>query len=397
MSSPASRQQFADELRGFALLGIAVVNAPFLGISLAGFTETSVQTMSDRLVAMAVIAFAQAKFYLLFSFLFGYSFTLLLPAGAANGAARYLRRLTGLALIGAVHATLFFVGDILVLYAVLGLALLWLTKLRDRRVLQVTSAATLLWLVLLALLVLGADESTTDAQRWQAELASADRALAHGSFIEAAGARWDIWPLAFLVIATLNGLPVLAMFGIGLVAGRRHLLAHPEAHPGLWRRGSYAAVFIGLPGGIAAAWLAAGPGSTAGATGARELLGILIGFATAPALSFGYVAWMAQARARWPQAFAMFRPAGRMSLTGYIGESVLMSLVFCGYGLGFFGQWGAARVVLVAVAVWVAVDIASHLWQQRLRYGPLEYVLRWWSHAQKPTAALPLEGGQRTR
>jgi hypothetical protein len=67
------RETFPDELRGFALLGIVFVNAPFLGISGEGFTPEAVAAWYDRAAAFAVVAFAQAKFYLLFAFLFGYS------------------------------------------------------------------------------------------------------------------------------------------------------------------------------------------------------------------------------------------------------------------------------------------------------------------------------------
>ena len=68
-------------------------------------------------------------------------------------------------------------------------------------------------------------------------------------------------------------------------------------------------------------------------------------------------------------------PAGRMSLTVYIGESALLSLVFAGYGLGFFGQWGALPVVLTSIASWAALSIFAWLWMKKFTQGPLEFVL----------------------
>ncbi|MEG9218931.1 hypothetical protein V6S72_33495, partial [Pseudomonas aeruginosa] len=74
----AVRHPLPDQLRGLALLGIVLVNMPFLAISgTGGFLPSSTSTWYDQATAFAVVAFAQGKFYLLFSFLFGYSLTLL--------------------------------------------------------------------------------------------------------------------------------------------------------------------------------------------------------------------------------------------------------------------------------------------------------------------------------
>jgi uncharacterized protein len=111
--APLPRQEFADELRGFALLGIIFVNAPFLGISAEGFTADSVHAWYDRAAAFAVVAFAQAKFYLLFAFLFGYSMHFIVKDEGVTSVRRFRRRLLGLGLLGIAHAALLFVGDIL--------------------------------------------------------------------------------------------------------------------------------------------------------------------------------------------------------------------------------------------------------------------------------------------
>ena len=67
-------------------------------------------------------------------------------------------------------------------------------------------------------------------------------------------------------------------------------------------------------------------------------------------------------------------PAGRMSLTVYIGESVLMSLLYCGYGLGFFGQWGAFAVVLSGIVTWALLSLVAWQWMKRFDQGPLEKI-----------------------
>ena len=64
-----------------------------------------------------------------------------------------------------------------------------------------------------------------------------------------------------------------------------------------------------------------------------------------------------------------------MSLTVYIGESILMSFIFSAYGLGYFGQWGAFPVVLTAFGSWAVLSVFAWLWMRRFTQGPLERVL----------------------
>ncbi len=371
------REDFADELRGFALLGIVVVNVPFLGLSPLGFTDASLADPLDRAVAFAVVAVAQAKFYLLFSFLFGYSLSYILATKSADPFRSLRRRLFGLAVLGFLHAWLFFVGDILVVYALLGLPLLWLARRPDRTAFRLAAGSGAAWLVVLSLLL------RMPAGGEPAGLATVQAALAQGDFLDAVAARLSLWPDALTLILLLNGLAVMSLFSIGLVAGRRKLLANPALHPVLWRRGLQAAAVVGVPGAALSAWLIVQPGASPRAVGSRETIGTVLGFATAPALSFGYVALLALVHSRWPGALRMFRPAGRMSLTGYLGESAILSFVFCGYGLGLLGRVGAAEAVAIAIGTWAALDAFAHLWQRRFVYGPLEFVLRWWSYRQR--------------
>lgn len=373
------RDDFADELRGFALLGIVVVNVPFLGISPVGFTAASLATPLDRAAAFAVVALAQAKFYVLFSFLFGYSLSYFLASKSADPFRAFRRRLAGLAGLGLLHAWLFFVGDILLLYALLGLALLWLARRPDRTALRTAAISAAAWLVVLGLLPLAPPTGEPVG------LPAAQLALSSGSFLDAFVARLGLWPDAQVLILVLNGLAVLSLFCLGLVAGRHKLLAEPARHPGLWRRGLRMAAVIGVPGAALSAWMSLQPGASAQAD-RLEVMGTVLGFASAPALSFGYVSLLARIHTRWPGALRLFRPAGRMSLTGYLGESVILSFVFCGYGLGLLGRVGAAQALAIAIATWVVLDAFAHFWQRRFAYGPLEYVLRRWTHGARPGA-----------
>lgn len=372
----SQRQPLPDQLRGIALLGIVLVNMPFLAISISGFTPDSTSSIPDRVTAFLIVAFAQGKFYLLFAFLFGYSLTLLLCNRTSDGLRRYRRRLIGLAVLGIAHAVLFFIGDILFSYAILGALLLLFVARGDRTAMR--GAAVALG-VALTVLVLVAISSPTGGSGLVADSGNFDAAM-RGSFADAAAARAKALPEALVVQLVLNWAFSLGMFLLGILAGRRRILAHPDRHRTLWRRLLLLAGLVGVPGGLIAAWLSFGPGAT---TGQSDLIAIAVCFGTAPALTAGYIA-LAALHTASPVLRAV-QPAGRMSLTGYIGESILMAVIFCGWGLGLYGRLGAFHAALIALAVWLALDLFAGLWLHRCRYGPLEWALRAWSCRALPS------------
>jgi uncharacterized protein len=210
-----------------------------------------------------------------------------------------------------------------------------------------------------------------------------------GTFADTVAARAEVYPTVLLLLGfVLNGGLSLVMFLLGMVAGRRRLLADPGAHPRLWRAARRWGLAVGLPGALGAALLTLGPTDPAAAaeyqTGPLFPAGILLGFITAPALSAGYLGLLAAVATRWPGALAVFRPAGRMSLTVYLAESAVLAAVFCGWGLGLFGRLDAWAVLGIGVATWLVLDVVAHVWMRRYEQGPMEYLLRWWTRGSRP-------------
>ncbi len=370
-SASVAREALPDRLRGVALLGIVVVNAAYLGISADGFTADSVDGVGNRLTALLVATFAQGKFYLLFSFLFGYSASFILRDQSAPNRRRYLRRMGALFLFGLAHAVFFFVGDILITYAILGLLLLVVSRASDRalRTWTIASIAVSVFftLSLSALLAAFPEEGSG--------LEGLESALATGSFAEAALARLEALPTVLLSVFLLQGPMAFAAFVLGLLASRRRLLADPASHLDLWRKLSRWGWGIGLPLQAIAAGLQIGSIAAGNSYSLAGAAGLALGFITAPVLAAGYLGSIALLLARRPTALAFLAPAGRMSLTVYIGESALLSIVFSAYGLGFFGQWGALAVVTTAIASWIVLSVVAWAWMRRFNKGPLDYVL----------------------
>jgi uncharacterized protein len=374
--SSLKRQALPDQLRGFALLGVIVVNMPFLAVSNSGIWQFQISSLSDQAVAFLIVALAQGKFYLLFAFLFGYSLTLILKSRSSQGVNRYLRRLVGLAVLGAGHAYLFFIGDILMSYALLGLILLLFVGRSTRTVLIASAFSYVIGLVLLALVFFEALGAESSAGGFITNSDALDQAL-KGTFFEAVAGRANALPEALLVQIVINWFPSLSMFLLGLAAGRTGLLSDPAKHTRLWRSFVIVGVLIGLPAGIASAWLGLVPEDP---TGIYGIAGVVLGFALAPALSAGYVGAIALLSNRRFLSYA--EPAGRMSLTGYLGESILLSAIFCGWGLGLFGVLSLTQSLLVALGVWIALEVFAKHWLRRYAYGPFEWVLRSWSNLE---------------
>jgi len=373
----ASRDVLPDLLRGLALLGIVVVNAPYLGSSTLGLSPEAVASTVDAVAAFVVVALAQGKFFLLFSFLFGYSLSYVLRDDRPDGRARFHRRLLVLAAFGVAHALLLFAGDILLTYAVLGVVLLRLARSTDRTVRRVARGV---FLVGTLLLTAGLGLQAAFPQEVAAVDPAAvafDAGIAGATFGEAIALRAAVLPTVLGTVAFAQGPYALAAFLVGLLAARRRLLADPAAHAPLWRRLMRIGLGVGLPLQLVAAVLQVGAIRDGVPSGTAGSLGLLLGFVTAPLLTAGYVGLVAAGVARRPDLMRWAWPAGRMSLTVYLGQSLLLVLVFGGLGIGpgLFGALGTAAVVSVGIATWVVLTALSAWWLRSHDRGPLEAVV----------------------
>ena len=388
IATQAAPQRLAqvDALRGFALFGILVVNigvfaSPFYT---GGIHDPAFSRPLDHAVGWLVAWLFETKFYLLFSFLFGYSFTLQMTAAERSGAAftpRFLRRLLGLAALGLAHALLFYQGDILLTYALLGLVLMACRAMDPgralRRALWLIALVSLAWAVLGGLSLL--DPAGTEAlSRAATEVAVADAYAAidayRGTVATTIARHWhELTTTIWATVVLVQGPFVFAMFLVGYALGRRQALADP------WRqsRALWLLCALGALPGLA--------GSAAYATTALEAtprvwetLGLAVDLFTAPLLSMSYAAALLLAMRTRPGAglARWLAPAGRMALTNYLMQSVVCAWLFTAWGLRLSGSVSPGTALLIAVTIFLVQLPLSAWWLRRHAYGPVEWFLR---------------------
>jgi uncharacterized protein len=385
-----------DALRGFALLGILLVNITAFASAYFGIAapDPAFARPLDRAVRWLVALLFETKFYLLFSFLFGYSVTLQMAAAEQSGKAfvpRMLRRLLGLWLIGAAHAVWLFHGDILSTYAVLGLVLLGLRHQADAQAIQRACVLTLMPAAVMAVLGVlqvraGATVEIADA----AARASAAQMAWLGTPATVVAQRLRELGQTWWIVVLIQGPCALAMFMLGFVAGKRRMFARLDRYRGLWRSLVGWGLAVGLPGALFYAT------ATVYRIGSGwDIVGLAVSLLTAPFLSAAYIglAMMLFDGAGGMRIAGLLAPAGRMALSNYLMQSLVCALIFTAYGLGWMGRVSPAGCVLIASIIFAGQLAASRLWLRRFSYGPVEWALRaltvgaW--PAMRRAAALP--------
>jgi uncharacterized protein len=373
-----TRDRFPDILRGFALLGIALVNIQYFSISTFNGAESlDLSQPENGSVAFLVWALFQAKFYLLFSFLFGYSAHYVIK-GEKTNRRRWIGRSLGLILLGAIHLSFFFHGDILFLYGVFGL-LLAVFYFRKDKTLKVWSwviyiLTAILFTAFSVLTFLGEAFLSSKGQALPPDpyIDTLDVALVSGDFLQIAAARVELWTIAAGQAFLLQGPLVFAAFLVGVLVARKGGLAE-NLSPKLMKRYAVWGLTLGLGIQLLAAQLFIQSTQLETFGLGTYLTALTLNFLGAPLMSAGLVGglWLLSEKLK----LTILSAAGRHSLSIYLGQSLIFSTLFSAWGFGLFQEVSLFGVVLIAAATWL---LLSMLAQANLRFrsrGPIEALL----------------------
>ena len=394
-ASPGERIAALDVLRGVAVLGILAMNAPGFALPEPAYFNPiayGADGPGDIVSWTINFIFFDGKMRGLFSLLFGASLLLIADAAETKGesAARvHYSRMLWLALFGALHFYFIWWGDILLHYALVGLAAFFFRNLGLKALglgivilaaLDVAMMAAAGWsFIEFSRAAAVGGEAAAQWQRMSADFAplapdaaARDLALHRGPWAELVAHRWgeEAWsPVEYVLF---GGPETLALMLIGMAGYRGGFLT------GAWRARSYAwiaALTIGI-GGAASALLAAiiiGSGFDTAVLAAATFGG------TAPLrliMVVGYAALIMLLARRGGWLVARLAAAGRAAFTNYLGTSLVMTTLLYGHGLALYGSIGRAELWLVVLAMWALMLAWSKPWLDRFRYGPFEWLWR---------------------
>ncbi len=385
--SVSERIPSLDIVRGFALLGILIMNMP--GFSTSFFAEADGSHLwpgkLDQLAEQLRDLLFSGKFNSMFSLLFGIGFTIqfsrMQARDPAHATGLYLRRLLVLGVFGVVHVTVFWTGDVLHIYALLGLLMLFVLRRVSDRTVGVLIGLCLLYPAVsgaLRLVVMTPEVTAALVAQNQAFEASNNAAYGQGSFGDAAREhlrevtyfydnRWSLWGmLGFYVQMATTML-------LGLLAGRRRWPQRiPELLPRIPRL-QWAALALGLACGVVFTVifeLQRAPGPTP-----LKLLASLCYWTSRLALMIFYVLTivrLAQTSAG-ARALAPLALTGRMPLTNYLMQTLICTGLFYGWGLGLWGRVGPAAGLGLALLIYFGIQVPWSLWWLRHHErGPME-------------------------
>lgn len=400
MTLDAPRIAAMDVARGVAVLGILAMNIVAYAMPEAAYVNPRAwggTGVADVVTWAVTFMLVDGKMRGLFSLLYGAAILLVMDQAemaGKDGRRAMLARSVVLLCIGLAHYLLLWWGDILALYAVVGLVAMLFA---NRSALQLAVAAFGMFALHFLLLGLfqwwiggAADAVSADGMmQWSYLLEALGQPGSEAIAREIALLRGDFAGIAIDKLAHLTDwfigaqymtLDTLGFMLLGMAMLKGGFLS------GSWPAEQYRAVarhcfVIGLPFMAGLAFWAVWSGFDIVTT-----FGIVVAwsFPFRIPLTVGWAAliyWLVRlSPAWWPSARLV--AAGRMALSNYLGSSLLMTGIFYGWGFGLFGSVGRAQLYVLVVACWVLMLTWSPAWLAHFRFGPVEWLWRSLSQRQ---------------
>ncbi len=363
-----------DVLRGFSLLGILIINMISFHSPYSYYNPYEWWEYSDLTLFAWLDVFVQASFYPIFALMFGYGMAIMYRRSTIRGTSFYnisVRRLTVLLFIGMIHASLVWYGDILITYALMGLVLLLFIRLSGPILIGIGTGLYLIPQLFISSMLLISVLFDTVALNEFTDIAGLKRAeviYATGSFLQVTAQRIHDWKTLNLTSGfILYFFLILPMMMIGAGAGKLMWLERAKENWKKW----LLVVLIALPVGIAAKMIPFLKEQSLSLQYVQDVIG-------GPILGIAYTAMIVLLMMS-DKVANILRPigsAGRMSISIYLSQSLIGTIIFYGYGFGLYGYITLETGTWLAVALYVVQVVFAHIWLSKYRYGPVEKLWR---------------------
>ena len=377
-----------DALRGFALLGVMLVN-------LYEFGGVDVVITAEQLAALPSAAldsrfefwlrlFVAGKANTLFAFLFGLGFWIQMERLEARGApfkAIYLRRAAILLVLGLVHLLALFNWDILHIYGITAFILFACRGLTDRALLWIGIPLLLFaqplvtWLFEFSGITdRVSDEAATEAGVLARQVAAQSGEF--GAFLVSINTDYLVWFLSGGLLGWI--LYALGRFFMGAWVARRGWIQNAADYLPGYRRWLWPLLGTGLL--LELVHLLTDELHETTLFGQIELLRTVLHVVATPLIAAGYICAIVLLFNRRSLTWLVkpFAPVGQMALTNYLTQSVAIILILTsvGPGLGLAGKAGASTFVPLVLAVFISQIVVSHFWMKFFAFGPAEWLWR---------------------
>lgn len=384
----SERIQSLDILRGFAILGILIMNIQSFSMPGAAYMNPMAYGDLDGLNKWVWIishVFADQKFMTIFSILFGAGVVLMSQNAEKKmikSAGLHYRRTFWLLVIGLIHAHLIWYGDILVPYALCALFVYLFRKVSPSRLMIVgltfISVHSLIYLMFGFSLPYWPEESIVEVREsWMpgtAQLNSEINAFTGNLSEQISHNSEQAFFMETFVFLTLylwraGGLMLvgMALYKWGVLTAKRSTR--------FYTRGWIISWLIGLPIVIF------GVVKNFSENFSMEFsmfLGSQFNYWGSLFMGFGYIcAVMLFARSNLAEGLkSRLAAIGQMALTNYIAQSIIAAIIFYGVGFGLYGEVHRTGQILITIGIWIIQLLWSQPWLSNFRFGPLEWLWR---------------------
>ncbi len=387
---------YLDILRGIAILFIFLANIKILSGAyfMSDAEKLSMNTATlDYVLRVLDFLFVDGKFYSVFSILFGIGFAVQYQRMKKDDRVFvpfFMKRMTGLLLIGMIHLFLLWLGDILTLYALLGFLLISFRHFTNKKLL--IWAVILLFMPVVHWLIMYLTNTFYPANLAGRFFELAGRILSKET-TEGLGSDFSlpayfaitnfrtwmeinlIMPLMRLSRILMEGraFKVLGLFLIGIYAGRQMLENNLLSNTRLIKKIMWWGLVFGLPMNLLRTWVEFGSENEGAMSDFSEYL---LNFLALTPMALGYCAIVALIVTRRKAWLNWFAAIGRTALSNYLFQTIISISFFYGIGLGYAFSYGFSFSVLFVLIVFALQILFSSLWLRYFRFGPVEWIWR---------------------
>ncbi|PNQ73752.1 hypothetical protein C1T31_05300 [Hanstruepera neustonica] len=393
--SKSERIAYLDILRGISILFIYTANIiMFSGIwFFPEDTPRRIYTLpTDEVFDFLNYVLVDGKFYSIFSLLFGIGCVIQFNNLTAHGKAFapfFRRRMFWLLIIGGIHLVLFWPGDILTLYAVLGFFLIWFVRKSNKTLLTTAVILILFPLVNWAFMHFSgvyypgmAFQKSTEIYQnfgmpiieFQGQIVPDFVAYQLNENIA------DFFKMnlgnTFVRIGRILDegrlFKVFGIFLIGIWAGRKILNENILDNTAFLKKVFLIGLLVGLPVNIVRGYIEFFVDST-DTTKLFHVLAYALG--TLP-LALSYAAGIALLVKKKVHFLDWFKPVGKTALSNYLFQTAISTIIFYGFGFNLVGKFGFTYVMMIGLCVFIIQIVCSKIWLNYFKFGPMEWLWR---------------------